>query len=161
MTRSGPYSPFVEVALVAVVFEAGVGVARRAARVLPEAGFVEAEALRQIFVAAELPLAGDGGGVAGFLEQVAERGGLRLHAAELDVVAGVRHAGHEADAGGRAEGLNVAAFEAHAGGGEGVEVGRFVGLAAVGAERFVAEVVGHDEDDVWLLRVGGVGKACR
>ncbi len=55
-------------------------------------------------------------------------------------------------------GWTIAAVEAHARGGEGVEVGRFVGLAAVGAERFVAEVVGHDEDDIWLLRVGGLGE---
>src|SRR4051794_34069444 len=51
-----------EVALLAVIFEAGVGVARWTTRVLPETCFVEAESLWQVFVSAELPFAGDGRG---------------------------------------------------------------------------------------------------
>ena len=46
-------------------------------------------------------------------------------------------------------------LEAHAGGGEPVEVRRLVGLAAVGRDAFEAEVVGHDKDDVGSALGGG------
>ena len=69
LTSVGTVLAVVKVAFLAVVFEARVRVARRAARVLPQAGFVEPEPLRQLLAAAELPLAGDARGVARVFQQ--------------------------------------------------------------------------------------------
>ena len=44
----------------------------------------------------------------------------------------------------------MALLEPHPGGGEPIEMRRLVGLPAVGRDAFVAEVIGHDEDDVGL-----------
>ena len=57
-------------------------------------------------------------------------------------------AGHECDAGGRAEWHGVEGFEAGAVSGEPIEVGGQVLGAAVAAEFFGAEVICEDEDDV-------------
>ena len=60
---------------------------------------------------------------------------------------------HQGSAGGRADGtvgMVVGAF--HAGAGELVDVGGLDGLAAVAGDVPVAEVVGHDEDDVGFYR---------
>jgi hypothetical protein len=57
-------------------------------------------------------------------------------------------AGHELRARRRAERLRITALEADSFFREPVEVGRFVRRASIGAETFVAEVVGENEDDI-------------
>jgi hypothetical protein len=79
---------------------------------------VEAELLRQVHVAAELPLAGDARHVASGLEQVAEGGELRVHVSEVDVVPDIVLPGHELHARGCAERLHEAVREARARGGQ-------------------------------------------
>ena len=82
---------------------------------------------------------------------------LRIEQAEFEVISDIGNPGHQLHAGGSAERLDVAIFKAHAGGGEAVEVRGLVGLAAVGRHAFVAEIVGHDEDDIGRARRGGGG----
>ena len=131
-----------------LVLEAGVGVARREPRVLPQHVLVEAELLRQLRDPAELPLAADPGLVAGVSEQVAERHLASLELAEADVVAHVVLAGHHLHPRRRAERLHVRVGEARAARRERVQVGRLVAAAAVAGQALVAEVVGEDHDDV-------------
>jgi hypothetical protein len=52
-------------------------------------------------------------------------------------------------------------LESHAFDGESIEFRRLVGLAAVACERFVAQVIGHDEDNVRLTRRDGIRKKDR
>ena len=85
---------------------------------------------------------------------MAEGALFRVHDAEGLPVAEVVLAGHELHPGGGAERLREGVAEEHAFGGEAVEVGRFVGLAAVAAQAFVAEVVGQDEEDVGAFGLG-------
>ena len=80
------------------------------------------------------------------LDRLAAAGGAAV-AADAGV-AGMQ-AGHEGAAGGGTDGAaGVALGEAHAGGGEGIDVGSADALLAVTAEVAVAEVVGEDEQDV-------------
>ena len=78
-------------------------------------------------------------------------------------------AGHDAGARGRADGTGgVGVGEAHATGGEAVDVGSFVEAAAVEADVAPAEVVDQDEDEVkasgrggrWELGRKGGGGCC-
>ena len=66
-----------------------------AARVLPQAGLVEAKVLGGILVPSELPLASDAGGVAGILDQVGEGGLLAIETTETHVIPHIVHAGHD------------------------------------------------------------------
>src|SRR5262245_53498426 len=109
-----------------VEFQAGVSIARRTARVLPQARLVEAKALRQIHGLAKLPLASDGRGVAGLPEQVAEGLLAWVEVTEARVIAHVVLAGHQLQSRRRAERLDVAALEADTPGGELVELGGLV-----------------------------------
>ena len=140
----------------------------------------------EAFLGAEVPLAGEEGGVAGvfqgfgdgdlferqafqilggeqfaiLLREARERAGLvGLRAAEEVGVAracGIL-AGLNAGARRRAHRAGgIGAGETHAARGEGVEVRRLVERAAVTAEITLAEIVGEDEDEVERL-VGGVG----
>src|SRR5262249_29438542 len=107
--------------------------------------------------ATELPLAGNARRVASVLQQIGKRRRLRIEQAKLDIVASVRHSRHQLRARWRAHWLNLATIESDTGRSELVEVRCLVRRTAVAAERFIAEVVGHDQNDVRLFRVGGRG----
>lgn len=108
---------------------------------------------------AELPLADDGRGIAGLFEDVSERRLLGIEQPEANIVPDIVLPGHELDSGRRAERLHIAVIEANPGRSEPIQVRRPVRLASVGAHAFIAEVIGHDEDDVRLFR--GVHWACQ
>lgn len=65
-------------------------------------------------------------------------------------LAGIMHAGEEGPAGGGTKDGAVVVGEAHALGSETIEVGSLDELLALGAKEADAEVVGEDENDVWL-----------
>jgi hypothetical protein len=112
---------------------------------------------------AEVPLADDGGGVAGLLEGLSQGALLqrqavlrpRAHDADLKAVAHRVAAGHQGGPRRRADGQDVELLQLRAGRGELVEVRRLV-LALVPADVGPAEVIGEEDDDVRLgrLRVG-------
>ena len=126
---------------------------------------------------AEVPFAEHGGGVAGGFKGLGEDGdvegeagdvvggaegaGLPVEAVDaadgVDAGAGAVLAAHEGGAGGLAVLGVVVAGEFEALGGEFVDVRRLVVGAAEGAEVGIAEVVGHDEDDVVLGGEAGGG----
>ena len=116
-----------------------------------EAGWVVDAAVAQV------PLADDGGLVAGGLQQLGhgnlapvKRRGEGGNAVDMVVGAGEDHG-----AAGRADRVGAeAVVEAHATVGDTVEVGRAVDAAAVAAHGVRRVVVGHDEEDV-----GGAGRA--
>ena len=167
-----------EVFAVGTVGKAGVVVGREIFFPAVGAAFVDAaevvvEALvfRPPASGAEVPFAGEEGGVAGGLEGFRERGrgegeaigvgrGAKLGVAfpvgwlrGADVVgdAGALGplAGEDAGARGRADGARgVGIGELRAVAGEAIKVGRFVERAAVGAEVLATEVVGEEKDDV-------------
>lgn len=142
----------VEVFFDAVVFQIRVRIARRAARLLPEAGLVEPEVLRRIDLMPELPFAANSGGIARVLHEMPE-GCLRAQQrAKVDVVPHVVAPRHELHPRRRAKRLHVAVFKTHTVGGEFVDDGRLIRLAAVRGDALVAEVIDHDEDDVGPLR---------
>lgn len=154
----------------AVFVQGGVGVAGAfffGVFVVPEEIFVEAAIGGEFTGAAvlgaggvirvELPLARDGGAIAGALHHVSEGAFLGIHDAEGFPVAEIELAGHELEASGGAEGLGEGVSEAEARLGEAVEVGSPVGGAAVAVEAFEAEVVGHDEEDIGALAGLGSG----
>src|SRR5687767_10045401 len=74
----------------------------------------------------------------------------RIRAADQVVPAGpdTVPAGHYFDARGGANRRGVTGLEAHAAGGEGVEVRRLVVRVAVAGEFFGAEIVGEDDDEI-------------
>jgi hypothetical protein len=131
---------------------------------------------------AEVPLAELGRGVAGLLQRLRERDGLRRE--RRDVVDRAQRAGAPVKAVDAADGVDagagavlaaeqrrarrlavgaagVAVREPHSLAGQAVDVRRLVVLAAVGGDVGVAEVVGEDQDDVGLagrsVRSGGAG----
>ena len=72
-------------------------------------------------------------------------------------VAEVIFSGHQLHPGGGAEGLGEGVAEADAFAGHAIQVRGLVAGPAVGAEAFVAEVVGQDQQNVGSLRLGGQG----
>ena len=126
--------------------------------------FVEAVHRRQIFVqVAEMVLAELAGGVAHRFEQKRRRHRLLRHA---DVGAGLADRGEpgaqrnlpgdEVGAAGGAARFGVVVGEAHAVGGELVEVRRLAGHDAlvIGADIEPADIVAHDDENVRLLAGG-------
>ena len=103
----------------------------------------------------EVGFAEEGGGVAGFVEGVAEDGDVlgEVDFVLEDLVAALAAAGDHAGAGGHADGGGgVGAGEADAAGGKGVEMGGANGGVAGAAEGVPALLVGGDEKEV-----GGLG----
>ena len=127
---------------------------------LPEAIFIKASFDRAsgilvsgsaVVESAELPLTCDGGFVACGFEKVGEGFFFGVEVAEVSVVSEVILPGHDLDAGGRADRSGVAVIETDTVFSESVEMWCFVILSTVAGEALPRDVVGHDEDDVWLL----------
>ena len=142
----------------AVVLEAGILLARRTTRVLPEKRFIETEMLRQILLVTELPFAANACGVARLLEQVRERGRVPIEQTKFDVVSNIVDAGHQLRARGRAERLHMTVLKAHPRRGEPIEVRRLIGFATVRRHGFVPKIIRHDENDIGFS-LGGVRRA--
>jgi len=102
-------------------FKAGVGVARRAAGVLPQAMFVKTEFLRQVQSVAELPLACDARRVAGIFEMIADGDRLRVQRAKAQIIPRVGATGHQLHARWRAQRLCITTGEARTPGRKPVE----------------------------------------
>ena len=125
---------------------------------------------------AEVPLADQGGAVAGLAQQRRQGGVVRWQADALFRAAGQRFlqpdgqahlvaAGDDGDArGGADRGIGIGLGEAHAARGDAVDVRGLQIRPAVAADIGEAHVVGDDEDDVGLarrgLRRGGAGTEC-
>ena len=113
----------------------------------------------------EVGFAEEGGGVADFVEGVAEDGDVlgEVDFVFEDLVPALAAAGDHGGAGGHADGgAGVGAGEADAAGGKGVEMGGADGGVAGAAEGVPALLVGGDEEevgghgggvDVWLGRL--------
>ena len=104
-------------------------------------------------LAAVVPFAESAGGIAGGSEGVGEGFFVEVEALEAGgdaahAGAGVVAAGEEFGAGGSADGLDKKAVEAHAAGGDGVDVRRADGSVAVETVVAPASVVGEEDDDV-------------
>ena len=116
---------------------------------------------------AEVPLADEGGAVSRLAEEGRQCWLLRRQAGEMRIGERLKEAawkavliaaGDEGDAGGAADGgVCVGLGEAHAFGGEAVDVEGLVFAAAIAGDVGVAEIVGHDVDDVGRRR-GGFGE---
>ena len=92
-----------------------------------------------------------------------ERAGLPIEAVDaadgVDARSRAVLTAHERGAGGLAiRAAGVAVGEFHAAGGELIDVWGFVVFAAEAGEVGVAEIVGEDENDIGVLRVGGLGR---
>ncbi len=110
---------------------------------------------------AELPLARDARGVARLAKDVPERLLLRVEDAPAVVAAEAVPPGHDQQARRRAQRRAVGVLEARPPGGELVQDRRPVRRAPVAAEALVAQVVGHDQQDVGPLPLRGGGKEMR
>ena len=126
------------------------------------AGAVDEDFIKTSFVRlvgvliTQVPLAENTGRVACFFENLGKDGGIERQAFTLengvgDAVFEGMATGHEGGAGGGASGADKEAGEAGALVVESVEVGGFDPGVAVFADRSVALVVGHHEDDVGLF----------
>ena len=107
----------------------------------------------------EVGFAEKGGGVADFVQGVAEDGDVLAEVDFVfeDLVPALAAAGDHAGAGGHADGgTGVGAVEADATSGQGIEVGRADGGVAGAAEGVPTLLVGGDEEEVWGLRSWGV-----
>lgn len=71
--------------------------------------------------------------------------------AEIEIVSDVVTSRHELHACGSPKRLHMELLEAHAVCREPVEMRGLVGLSAIRGHAFVAEITGHDEDDVRLV----------
>ncbi len=130
---------------------------------------VEPPLLRPVLLVrmAEMPLADDGGLVAGLLERLRQQpfvGGQAVGVrgrddSRLQTVAQRIAAGQQGGPGWRAHRLNVVLLQLRPGGGEAVESGR-LDVRPVEAHVLPAQVVGDDEEDVGLP-VGGQGRLDR
>ena len=118
------------------------------AGMLPKTGFFEAKVLWRILLLAQLPFAGDCGGVTRCLELVGKGGLSSVQHAELNVIADIVLPGHDLCPRRRADRVGETVGKTDASLGQFIEVGRLAGFAAVGGQGFVTHVVGHDEDDV-------------
>ena len=107
----------------------------------------------QTLVAVQLPLAGDGCGVAGVAEEVTEGVRASHHRDPVVVVADIALAGHDRVPARRAQRRGERVVEAGAARRDRVEPGRGVLGAAVRAEHLVARVVGHDHHNVGIVDV--------
>ena len=100
----------------------------------------------------EVGFAKKGGGVADFVQGVAEDGDVLAEVDFVfeDLVPALAAAGDHAGAGRHADGgTGVGAAETDAAGGKGVEMGRADGGVAGAAEGVPALLVGGDEEEVW------------
>ena len=150
-----------------VVFKDGieVAVAGRSGGLADSAAFVDERFLKALVarahgvVVAEVPFAEDAGAVAGVAKDFRDGDFVGVHgegsAGDFgDAGAVVVAAGHEAGAGGRAEGFDDELANLDAGLRQGVEVGRAEDGVAVRAYVAVALVVGDHEQDVGLFGLG-------
>ena len=107
------------------------------ARVLPEAGLVEAKMLRGVLLISELPFACDAGGVACSLERVGKGFLFSVQQAKLDVVADVEHTGHDLHAARSADRVRKTVGKSHPAGRELIQHRSLVIVTAVGSYAFV------------------------
>lgn len=117
---------------------------------LPQQGLVETEVLRRILLMTELPFAANACDIAGFFHEMSESRLCAHERAEVQVIAHIVFARHELHAGGRAQWLRMTVFKAHARGGETIEMRRLIRFAPILGHALVAEVIGHDENDIRL-----------
>ncbi len=137
----------------------------------PHTPFVEAVLFHEIGLDAkvvDLPFARGGSGVAGLLEEPGKGkvvfgiemapGSPARNVPVVDpaVVEGIA-TGEERDARGCALGHGVDVVAGEAGGGEFVDGGGLDSFGAIRTDPFLAEVIDHDEDDVWLGCGSGAG----
>ena len=102
-------------------------------------------------IAVQLPFPGDQRPVARLLHQMAEGPLLFRQDSEALPVAVLEAARHQLHAGVRAERLGIGVVETNPLTGQAVQHRRRVGVAAVGAQGFVAQIVRQDQDDVGAL----------
>ena len=154
MTSFGPYSPWVK--SFATPSYSRPGLAYRGGRrgVLPRQDSSNPKCRGESAAHGRAPLVADARGVPGRLEQVPERRLLPEQCAEVEIVADVVPARHQRHPGGRAERLHWHCSRPEPDRGQPVEVRGLVRLAAVRRDALVAEVIGHDEDEV-RFRLGG------
>ena len=138
-----------KILLDSVVLQTWICISRRAASVLPQAGFVEAKMPGRVDFTAKLPFAADAGDVAGVFEQGAKRR-LRAHQRpEIQIVADVVATRHQLHARRRTQRLHMTVLEADTRSGKFVKVWRLVRLTSIRRDAFVPEVIRHDQDDIW------------
>ena len=82
-----------------------------------------------------------------------------MQEAESDVVAKVIAARHDLHARRRADRLRIRMLEADPARGQSIEVGCLVVFRTVGADTLESHVIGHDQNDVWLVRRGRRSRA--
>ncbi len=99
----------------------------------------------------ELPLAGDGRGVAGALHHTAKSDLILIERAELDIVTNAIAAGHDLYPTGGAYGLGVAVVKLCAGPRQGIQAWRGEKFTAIAAVIIRGRIIGHDQDDVESL----------
>ena len=129
--------------------------------------------IEDIATATEVPFSEVSGGIASGLELASNRGSVRVEKiclfagavslAGLEVIgdlpAGGKHSREEACSGRGADwGSAVELGEAGAFFGEAIDVWGELGIATEATEITWAEVIGEDEDDVWVRGIGGVGE---
>ena len=110
----------------------------------------------------EVGFAEEGGGVADFMQGVAEDGDVLAEVDFVfeDLVPALAAAGDHGGARGHADRVaGIGAAEADAAGGQGVEMGRADGGVAGAAEGVPALLVGGDEEEVWGVGHGN-GMGC-
>jgi len=127
---------------------------------MPEAVFVEPRLVgmgpdtapravhRWRIVAVQLPFAGDAGGVPGLFHHMSERLFTGINDAEGGPVPEIIFARHDLHAGGGAERLGIAMLKPDAGTGKAVEHRGWVGGSPVAAKTFVAQIIGHDQENI-------------
>ena len=130
----------------AVLVEARVGDLHAFAAAQVRAGIA-----RRI-VTLQLPLPCDAGVVSSLLHVMPDGLGLRIHRAEIGPVTVVVSAGHQLDSCVGAERLGVGVAELNALCREPVNRWSAIARAAVGADALYADVVGHDQHNVWTIR---------
>ena len=99
-----------------VEFQSRIRITRRPARLLPQAGLIEAEVLRGVLFIPELPLATDRRCIAAGFQQMRESGLGARQDAETEVVAHIVTTRHQLHSRGRTKRLHVALLETHPGG---------------------------------------------
>lgn len=103
--------------------------------------------------AQQLPLPTDKCLIARSLQAMPKSGLVSVEYREAGIVPDIRNAGHDLDATWRTQRLRIAMLETHPVLCESINVWRLVLLAAIAAIALVSDVIGHDQNDVWLLRM--------